>query len=181
MKVGFWMNFFFSSPYFFSCFYNSVRMSLCTMVWLYFYASWVPRVQTNKTNSLTGRRLHWPSLSRTLLKSHALSIFKLFIIYFDIFSLLDSVAATVTPQHLLLNRNSLFQGGLQPHNYCLPVLKREIHSTCNCSLCQQKKIYFLHLLWNTLTVYNTCGKSGITCNDWQPKYWCSSLGTTYQN
>ncbi|XP_059631602.1 dihydroorotase, mitochondrial-like isoform X2 [Cornus florida] len=38
-----------------------------------------------------------------------------------------SVAATVTPQHLLLNRNSIFQGGLQPHNYCLPVLKREIH------------------------------------------------------
>lgn len=39
---------FFSSS-FFSCFYNSVRMSLCTMVWLYFYASWVSRVQTNKT------------------------------------------------------------------------------------------------------------------------------------
>ncbi|KAL6330580.1 hypothetical protein AAG906_040511 [Vitis piasezkii] len=39
-----------------------------------------------------------------------------------------SVAATVTPQHLVLNRNSLFQGGLQPHNYCLPVLKRETHS-----------------------------------------------------
>ncbi|KAJ9686301.1 hypothetical protein PVL29_015277 [Vitis rotundifolia] len=38
-----------------------------------------------------------------------------------------SVAATVTPQHLVLNRNSLFQGGLQPHNYCLPVLKRETH------------------------------------------------------
>ncbi|KAI3901458.1 hypothetical protein MKW92_008197 [Papaver armeniacum] len=38
-----------------------------------------------------------------------------------------SVAATVTPQHLVLNRNALFQGGLQPHNYCLPVLKREIH------------------------------------------------------
>ncbi|KAL5573526.1 hypothetical protein UlMin_023123 [Ulmus minor] len=38
-----------------------------------------------------------------------------------------SVAATVTPQHLLLNRNALFQGGLQPHNYCLPVLKRENH------------------------------------------------------
>ncbi|XP_062152506.1 dihydroorotase, mitochondrial-like isoform X2 [Alnus glutinosa] len=37
------------------------------------------------------------------------------------------VAATVTPQHLLLNRNALFQGGLQPHSYCLPVLKREIH------------------------------------------------------
>ncbi|XP_074267763.1 dihydroorotase, mitochondrial-like [Silene latifolia] len=38
-----------------------------------------------------------------------------------------NVAATVTPQHLILNRNSLFQGGLQPHNYCLPVLKRETH------------------------------------------------------
>ncbi|KAG9151244.1 hypothetical protein Leryth_002803 [Lithospermum erythrorhizon] len=38
-----------------------------------------------------------------------------------------SVAATVTPQHLLLNRNAIFQGGLQPHSYCLPVLKREIH------------------------------------------------------
>ncbi|PKA49238.1 Dihydroorotase, mitochondrial [Apostasia shenzhenica] len=37
------------------------------------------------------------------------------------------VAATVTPQHLLLNRNALFQGGFRPHNYCLPVLKREVH------------------------------------------------------
>lgn len=32
------------------------------------------------------------------------------------------VAATVTPQHLLLNRNALFQGGLQPHNYCLQII-----------------------------------------------------------
>ncbi|KAI0523989.1 hypothetical protein KFK09_003353 [Dendrobium nobile] len=37
------------------------------------------------------------------------------------------IAATVTPQHLVLNRNALFRGGLQPHNYCLPVLKREVH------------------------------------------------------
>lgn len=35
------------------------------------------------------------------------------------------VAATLTPQHLLLNRNAIFEGGLRPHNYCLPVLKRE--------------------------------------------------------
>jgi dihydroorotase len=35
------------------------------------------------------------------------------------------VAATLTPQHLLLNRNALFEGGLRPHRYCLPVLKRE--------------------------------------------------------
>ncbi|BDA45601.1 Dihydroorotase [Coccomyxa sp. Obi] len=38
-----------------------------------------------------------------------------------------NVAATVTPQHMLLNRNALFQGGLQPHAFCLPVLKREKH------------------------------------------------------
>jgi dihydroorotase len=37
----------------------------------------------------------------------------------------DGVAATITPQHLLLNRNALFQGGIRPHHYCLPVLKRE--------------------------------------------------------
>jgi dihydroorotase len=35
------------------------------------------------------------------------------------------VAATMTPQHLLLNRNAIFDGGLRPHYYCLPVLKRE--------------------------------------------------------
>jgi len=37
------------------------------------------------------------------------------------------VAATVTPQHLILNRNALFDGGLRPHAYCLPVAKREAH------------------------------------------------------
>jgi len=39
----------------------------------------------------------------------------------------DGVGATLTPQHLLLNRNALFTGGLRPHAYCLPVLKRETH------------------------------------------------------
>jgi dihydroorotase len=39
----------------------------------------------------------------------------------------DSVAATITPQHLLYSRNALFAGGLHPHLYCLPVLKRETH------------------------------------------------------
>jgi dihydroorotase len=38
-----------------------------------------------------------------------------------------TVAATITPQHLKLNRNALFQGGLRPHAYCLPVVKREEH------------------------------------------------------
>jgi dihydroorotase len=37
------------------------------------------------------------------------------------------VAATVTPQHLLMNRTALFAGGLRPHHYCLPVLKAEEH------------------------------------------------------
>ena len=39
----------------------------------------------------------------------------------------DRLAATITPQHLLLNRNDLLVGGIRPHNYCLPVLKRNIH------------------------------------------------------
>lgn len=37
------------------------------------------------------------------------------------------VAATITPHHLVINRNALFQGGLRPHMYCLPVAKRERH------------------------------------------------------
>ena len=38
-----------------------------------------------------------------------------------------TVAATITPQHLHINRNALFAGGLRPHAYCLPVAKREPH------------------------------------------------------
>lgn len=38
-----------------------------------------------------------------------------------------NIAATITAHHLLLNRNALFAGGMRPHNYCLPVLKREVH------------------------------------------------------
>jgi dihydroorotase len=37
------------------------------------------------------------------------------------------VAATITPHHLLLDRNAIFSGGIDPHNYCLPVLKRNTH------------------------------------------------------
>jgi len=39
----------------------------------------------------------------------------------------ENVAATITPQHLLFDRNALFVGGLRPHHYCLPVLKRATH------------------------------------------------------
>jgi dihydroorotase len=38
-----------------------------------------------------------------------------------------NIAATVTPHHLVINRNALFEGGLRPHAYCLPVAKRERH------------------------------------------------------
>lgn len=37
------------------------------------------------------------------------------------------IAATITPQHMLYNRNAIFQGGVRPHWYCLPILKRETH------------------------------------------------------
>ncbi len=40
---------------------------------------------------------------------------------------LTHLAATITPHHLMLNRNALFEGGLRPHAYCLPVIKREEH------------------------------------------------------
>jgi len=39
----------------------------------------------------------------------------------------ERTAATVTPQHLLMNRNDLLVGGVRPHNYCLPILKRGTH------------------------------------------------------
>lgn len=39
----------------------------------------------------------------------------------------DKIAATITPQHLIFNRNALLVGGIRPHLYCLPIIKREHH------------------------------------------------------
>jgi dihydroorotase len=39
----------------------------------------------------------------------------------------DRIAATITPQHLMFNRNALLAGGIRPHHYCLPIIKRETH------------------------------------------------------
>lgn len=39
----------------------------------------------------------------------------------------NNVAATITPQHLLMNRNDMLVGGIRPHHYCLPILKRRTH------------------------------------------------------
>lgn len=41
----------------------------------------------------------------------------------------ENIAATITPQHLLFNRNHLLVGGIKPHFYCLPILKRQSHQT----------------------------------------------------
>ena len=39
----------------------------------------------------------------------------------------ENIAATITPQHLHINRNAMFAGGIRPHAYCLPIAKREVH------------------------------------------------------
>ena len=39
----------------------------------------------------------------------------------------ENLAATITAHHLLINRNAMFKSGIRPHNYCLPVAKRELH------------------------------------------------------
>ncbi len=39
----------------------------------------------------------------------------------------DHMGATITPHHLMINRNAMFSGGIRPHHYCLPVAKREMH------------------------------------------------------
>lgn len=46
----------------------------------------------------------------------------------------DQVAATLTPQHLLYNRSDIFKGGIHPHLYCLPILKREYHRERLCEI-----------------------------------------------
>ena len=41
-----------------------------------------------------------------------------------------NLGASITPHHLALDRNAIFDGGIRPHNYCLPILKRKIHKEC---------------------------------------------------
>ena len=56
----------------------------------------------------------------------------------------ENIAATITPQHLLMNRNAIFDGGINPHNYCLPVLKRENHRKALLeAIGKQSKNFFL--------------------------------------
>ena len=77
----------------------------------------------------------------------------------------DNVAATLTPQHLLYNRNALFQGGIRPHYYCLPILKHELHRQAleSAALSGNKK-FFLgtdSAPHSTSSKENACGCAGV--------------------
>ena len=77
-----------------------------------------------------------------------------------------NLAATVTPHHLVLNRNSIFLGGIRPHYYCLPILKREKHRKALLKVVtsNNNKKFFLgtdtapHLITDK---ENSCGCAGI--------------------
>jgi hypothetical protein len=61
----------------------------------------------------------------------------------------DNVGATITCHHLLYNRTALFQGGLRPHMYCLPVLKRETHRQALTAAVQSGTGVFVAMPWST--------------------------------
>ena len=75
------------------------------------------------------------------------------------------IAATVTPQHLLMNRNALFAGGLRPHHYCLPVLKSEADREALCAaVCSGSPRLFLgtdSAPHERATKESACGCAGI--------------------
>ena len=75
------------------------------------------------------------------------------------------VAATITAHHLLLNRNAIFSGGIRPHHYCLPILKRENHrlALIEAALSGNPK-FFLgsdSAPHSRLTKENACGCAGV--------------------
>lgn len=77
----------------------------------------------------------------------------------------NNVAATITAHHMLLNRNALFKGGIRPHHYCLPVLKREKHreALVSAAISGSKK-FFLgtdSAPHTKSTKENACGCAGI--------------------
>jgi len=55
----------------------------------------------------------------------------------------DNIAATITAHHLLYNRNAMFKGGIRPHYFCLPVLKREAHreALVKAAICGSKQFF----------------------------------------
>ncbi len=77
----------------------------------------------------------------------------------------SNVGATITAHHMLMNRNALFQNGIRPHHYCLPVLKREIHRKALIKAATSgNKKFFLgtdSAPHTQLTKENACGCAGI--------------------
>ena len=80
-------------------------------------------------------------------------------------SMPDTIAATITAHHLLYNRNAIFKGGIRPHYYCLPVLKREPHrQALMAAACSGRAKFFLGTdsAPHALSVKETaCGCAGI--------------------
>lgn len=78
-----------------------------------------------------------------------------------------SIAATITPHHLVINRNAMFQGGIRPHYYCLPVAKREKHRLALVKAATSgAKMFFLGTDTAPHTKKSkesTCGCAGIFC------------------
>ncbi len=77
----------------------------------------------------------------------------------------SKIAATITPQHMLMNRNELFRDGINPHHYCLPILKREKHRQAIVeAACSGNRSFFLgtdsapHF---KLSKESSCGCAGI--------------------
>lgn len=78
----------------------------------------------------------------------------------------ENLAASVTPQHLLLNRNDLLVGGVRPHHYCLPVLKRESHRQALVAAVTGEKAHKFFLGTDSaphaqLAKENACGCAGM--------------------
>ena len=54
----------------------------------------------------------------------------------------ETIAATITTHHLMINRNAIFKGGIRPHYYCLPIAKREVHRLALCAAATSGDAHF---------------------------------------
>jgi dihydroorotase len=79
----------------------------------------------------------------------------------------DTVAATITPHHLLFNRNDMLVGGIRPHYYCLPVLKRNTHQAAlQAAAISGNPKFFLgsdSAPHSTASKESSCGCAGVYC------------------
>jgi dihydroorotase len=73
----------------------------------------------------------------------------------------DNVKASITPQHLMYNRNHLLVGGIRPHLYCLPILKSEVHRVALVGAAMSGNPKFFSAPHSTHTKESACGCAGI--------------------